>query len=284
MDTMQTLKATNHPAITQVVSQRDAILYALGIGMGDEPLDPKQLKYVYEKDFEVFPTMAITLCYPGSLGVRTGMAQVDVRKTLHVFQGFELHNPIPLGRPLTGKTEITNIYDKGAKRGILWTYENRIADEAGTPICTLHGASMCSVGGGVGGPSGESKPKRPYPKRAPDLVRDIKTLPQAALIYRLSGDYNPFHVDPDLAAAGGFSKPILHGRCTFGIAGRSIVDGCASPGGKSLQAMEARFTSPVLPGETIRTEIWNVQNGVMFRSRVRERDILVLDQGFARLH
>lgn len=281
MDTLQILRATEYPEIEQVVSPRDAMLYALGIGYGDDPLDPSQLKYVYEKDLEVFPTMAITLCYPGSLSVRPD--QIDVRKTLHVFQGFELLNPIPLDRTLIGRTRITNVYDKGAKRGILWTYENRIQDEAGVPICTLQGASMCLVGGGVGGPAGESRPRKTVPDRAPDLVRDINTLPQAALIYRLSGDYNPFHVDPDLAKEGGFGRPILHGRCTFGIAGRAIVDGIARPHGKTLQAMEARFTSPVFPGESIRTEMWAVDGGVMFRCRTRERDALVLDQGHARL-
>lgn len=281
MNTLQILRATEYPEIKQVVGPRDAMLYALGIGYGDDPLDPNQLKYVYEKGLQVFPTMAITLCYPGSLSVRPG--QVDVRKTLHVFQGFELLNPIPLDRTLIGRTRITNVYDKGAKRGILWTYENRIQDETGVPICILQGASMCLVGGGVGGPAGESRPRKPVPDRAPDLVRDINTLPQAALIYRLSGDYNPFHVDPDLAKEGGFSRPILHGRCTFGIAGRAIVDGIGRPLGKALQAMEARFTSPVFPGETVRTEMWAVDGGVMFRCRARERDALVLDQGYARL-
>ena len=148
MDTMQLLKATEYPEIKQIVSQRDAILYALGIGLGDDPLDLKQLKYVYEKELEVFPTMATTLCYPGSLEARPGVARVDLRKTLHVFQGFELLNPIPLDRTLIGRTKITDVFGKGAKRGILWTYENQIHDELGALICTLHGASMCLVGGG----------------------------------------------------------------------------------------------------------------------------------------
>jgi acyl dehydratase len=140
------------------------------------------------------------------------------------------------------------------------------------------------LGAGVGGPAGPSKTRRPFPDRPADFVWDIKTLPQAALIYRLSGDYNPSHVDPDLAKEGGFGKPILHGRCTFGIAGRAIADDIGRASGTRIHAMEARFTSPVFPGETVRTELWVVDSDILFRCRTRERDVLVLDQGRARLN
>jgi acyl dehydratase len=283
MNTLEILRSTEYPQTTQTVSPRDAMLYALGIGFGDAPLDPHQLKFVYEKNLQVFPSMAITLCYPMSLTTRTDRPQIDVRKTLHVFQGFELFNPIPLDRKLIGQTRITNVFDKGADRGILWTYENRIHDESGTPICTLNGASMCLSGGGVGGPSGPSKPQRPFPDRPADFVHDIKTLPQAALIYRLSGDYNPFHVDPNLAKEGGFEKPILHGRCTFGIAARAIDNEIGKSNGTTIRAMEARFTSPVFPGETIQTEMWVGDSDILFRCRTLERKVLVLDQGLALL-
>ena len=112
---------------------------------------------------------------------------------------------------------------------------------------------------------------------------ETKTLPQAALIYRLSGDYNPFHVDPEMARQGGFERPLLHGRCTFGIAGRAIVWAFCDGDGKSLAKMEARFSSPVFPGETVRTEMWRERQGMLFRSHVLERDVMVLDQGYAEL-
>jgi acyl dehydratase len=284
MNAFEIMQATEYPQIEQSISPRDAMLYALAIGFGDDPLDPDQLKYVYEKDLEVFSTMAITLCYPGTQAIRSDLAEIDMRKTLHVFQGLELLNPIPLDRKLIGNTRITGVYDKGAGRGILWTYENRIQDGmSGVPICILHGASMCLADGGVGGPRGQSQPKRAFPDRPADIVRDIKTLPQAALIYRLSGDYNPFHVDPSMAKEGGFSRPILHGRCTFGIAGRAITEEIGRHRGGLLQKMEARFTSPVFPGETICTEMWENDSSVLFRCRTRERGALVLDQGYARL-
>jgi acyl dehydratase len=284
MNTIEALRATKYPPIPQVVTARDAMLYALGIGFGEDPLDADQLKYVYEMNLQVFPTMAITLCYPGSRPDLAGRPNIDMRKTLHVFQGFEILNPIPLDRELVGTTRITGVYDKGAARGVLWTYENEVRDRAaGTPICVLQGASMCLVGGGAGAPAGESRPPRKLPDRPADHVCDVKTLPQAALIYRLSGDYNPFHVDPNMARQGGFDRPILHGRCTYGIAGRAIMKTIGEPRGVAIGAMEGRFTSSVFPGETIRTEIWEENDGVLFRCGTLERGKLVLNHGYARL-
>ncbi|MEI6724301.1 MAG: MaoC/PaaZ C-terminal domain-containing protein, partial [Betaproteobacteria bacterium] len=251
----EALAAAQYAPVEQCVTARDAMLYALGIGFGEDPVDASQLKFVYEKDLRVFPTMAVTLCY-ASADKRTHAA-LDMRKVLHAFQGFELHAPIPLECPLEGQTRITGVYDKGADRGVLWTYETLVREKAsGTLVCTLSGASMSLLGGGVGGPRGESRPKKPGPSRAPDAVCDFATLPQAALIYRLSGDYNPFHVDPEMARQGGFPRPILHGRCTFGIAGRAIVREICAGDERRLRKMEARFSSPVFPGETIRTEMW----------------------------
>jgi len=284
MDTLRRLEATRYPLVEQQVLPRDAMLYALGIGFGENPIDPNQLKFVYEKDLRVFPTMAITLCYPGAAARTAAHTGLDMRKALHVFQSFELVAPIPLNRALIGENKITGVFDKGADRCILWTYENHIRDGAsGQSICVLNGASMCLIGGGVGGPRGESRPRRKFPSRAPDAMRKIKTLPQAALIYRLSGDYNPFHVDPEMAEQGGFKHPILHGRCTFGIAGRAIVQALCADDALPLSKMEARFSSPVFLGETIRTEIWSEGRQVQFRSYVSERDVMVLDQGYAEL-
>ena len=278
----EALEAAQYPVVEQRVTPRDAMLYALGLGIGEDPLDASQLKFVYEKDLRVFPTMAVTLCYPAA-DKRTHAA-LDMRKVLHAFQGFELHAPIPLECALEGQTRITGVFDKGADRGVLWTYETLVREKAtGTLVCTLSGASMSLLGGGVGGPRGESRPKKPAPSRAPDAVCDFATLPQAALIYRLSGDYNPFHVEPEMARQGGFSRPILHGRCTFGIAGRAILREICGGDERRLRKMEARFSSPVFSGETIRTEMWTEGTTVSFRASVPERNVVVLDQGHAEL-
>lgn len=267
----------------QTVSARDAMLYALGLGFGADPCDPSQLRYVFERDLQVFPTMAITLCYPRAIESTAVGAQLDMRHVLHVFQGFELFAPIPLDRPLVGQQRVTGVFDKGEKRGVFWTYENDVRiRETGERVCRLMGASMSRVGGGVGGPKGESPAIRAFPARAPDAVRDIATLPQQALIYRLSGDYNTLHADPQIARQAGFAQPILHGRCTFGIAGRAIVEALGDTGG-ALTAMQARFSASVFPGETLRVEIWREPDDVLFRCSIPAREVVVLDHGVARL-
>ena len=270
------------PQVVQTVTARDAILYALGIGFGAEPSDPAQLRYVFERGLEVFPSMAITLCYPALAGHTLGL---DMRQVLHVFQGFELHAPIPLDRPLEGRQVVTGVFDKGRERGVLWTYENRVRDrESGRPICTLKAASMSRVGGGTGAaPRGAPPPAREAPQGPPDAVVDTPLLPQLGLIYRLSGDMNPLHADPEMAREAGFRQPILHGRCTFGVAARALVAACCGGEGSRLHAMEARFRSPVYPGETLRTEIWRDGQGARFRCSVVERDVVVLQGGEARI-
>jgi acyl dehydratase len=278
------LRRARYPGVEQTVSARDAMLYALGIGIGSDPLDPHQLRYVYEDGLQVFPTMAVTLCYPQPAADGKSLLGLDARRVLHLYQRFELLRPIPIGRRLVGQTETTGVIDKGARRGLVWTYRNQVRDAvSGETVALLDGASLSRDGGsGEGGPRGAT-PGRAIPERAPDIVADYPTLPQAALIYRLSGDYNPFHVDARLAREGGFDRPILHGRCTFGIAGRAIVDHACDHDGARLGSMEARFTASVFPGETVRVELWRGERSVHFRARVPARDAVVLDHGHAEL-
>jgi acyl dehydratase len=279
VDVKEALSALRYSRVEQRVSARDAILYALSLGFGEDPLDPHQLRYVYEEGLQVIPTMAVTLCYPGVAEQGTPHA-LDMRRVFHVFQRFELHAAIPLDRRLVGQTEVTGVHDKGAERGLVWTYRNNVRDaDSGALICVLDGASMTRDGGT--GEGAASQPPPATPARAPDAVCDIGTLPQAALIYRLSGDYNPLHVDPQLAREGGFDRPILHGRCTFGVAGRALVQSFGEPQGAMLASMEARFSAPVFPGETLRTEMWQRNGGTAFRVRALERNVVVLDHGLA---
>jgi acyl dehydratase len=137
--------------------------------------------------------------------------------------------------------------------------------------------------GGFGGPSGPTPEPHRLPERQPDISVDLPTLPQAGLIYRLSGDYNPLHADPAVAAGAGFSRPILHGLCTFGVAGRAVLRACCDNDQRRLGSFRARFSAPVYPGETIRTEIWRDAQTISFRARVPERDIVVLGNGLATL-
>jgi acyl dehydratase len=135
--------------------------------------------------------------------------------------------------------------------------------------------------GGFGGPSGPVKPVHALPERAPDMAADIATRPEAALIYRLSGDPNPLHASPAVAREAGFERPILHGLCSYGVAGRAILETCCEGDPSRLRRLDLRFSSPVYPGETIRTEIWRDGGEVSFRARVVERDVVVLNNGLA---
>jgi len=152
---------------------------------------------------------------------------------------------------------------------------------SGELICSLTSTSFARANGGFGGPSGPVKEPHKLPERKPDMICDLPTLPQAALIYRLSGDYNPLHAEPEFAKRAGFKMPILHGRCTFGVAGHAILKTCCGYDPAKLVSMEGRFSSPVFPGETIRTEMWRDGNVISFRALIAERDAVVFTGGRA---
>ncbi len=227
--------------------------------------------------------MAIVLGYPGAWHANpgTGITRTHV---VHGEQGFTIHRPIPVEGVITGLTELTAVVDKGKDKGALLMTKNTVRDKATQEIvCTLTSTTFCRADGGFGGPSGPVKEPHAIPTRAPDLTCDLPTLPQAALIYRLSGDYNPLHADPAYAKKAGFTMPILHGRCTFSVAGHALLRACCDYDERKLKSMEGRFSSPVYPGETIRTEIWVDSAIVSFRSSVPVRGVTVLNNGRAEI-
>lgn len=270
------------PDIEQSYTERDTMLYALGVGYGDAPLDPKQLRYVYEQDLQVLPSMSVVLGYPGFwLGNEdTG---VDWRKVLHGEQGFEIFKPLPPEATVVGRSRVTGLFDKGAGKGAVLLSERDVVDKAtGELLCRLTSTTMLRGDGGFGGPSGPLPVPHALPERAPDLSLRIATSPRAALLYRLSGDYNPLHADPEVARKAGFDKPILHGLCSFGVVCRALVELCCEGDPTRLTKMQVRFSSPVYPGETIVTEVWNDAEGrVSFRAKVAERDVVVINNGLA---
>jgi acyl dehydratase len=273
----------NIPEVEQHLTKRDTILYALGVGLGADPDNPDEHKFVYEASLQALPTMAIILGYPGPWHAHpdTGITRSQV---VHGEQGFRIHRALPVEGALSGLTRVTGVVDKGKTRGALVMTECTVREkESGFPLCTVTSTSFCRADGGFGGPDGPVKTPHPLPKTPPQHVCDLKTLPQAALIYRLSGDYNPLHADPGYARKAGFKKPILHGRCTFSVAGHAILRTLCGYDPARLVAMEGRFSSPVYPGETIRTEMWVDGSTVSFRSTVPERGVTVLDHGRAEL-
>lgn len=271
------------PEVEQRLTKRDTILYALGIGLGGDPCDADQLGFVYEENLAALPTMAVILGYPGPWHAHgdTGITRSHV---VHGEQGFTIRKPLPVEGAIIGKTRVTGVFDKGKDKGALVLTECEVRDKATEEvICTLTSTTFCRADGGFGGPAGPTRPVHAVPDTPPQEICDLPTLPQAALIYRLSGDYNPLHADPAHARKAGFKMPILHGRCTFGVVGHAILKTCCGYEPARIRSMEGRFSAPVYPGETIRTEIWRAGNIVTFRATVPARGVTVLNNGRAEI-
>jgi acyl dehydratase len=271
------------PDIEHAYTEKDTMLYALGVGCALDPEEPGELKFVYEKGLAALPTMAVVLAYPGNW-LESKESTADYSKVLHGEQTLTLHRPLPASGIVVGRTRNLDLLDKGKDKGAVLFTEREIIDKAtGEPIATMRSTAMLRGDGGFGGKAGPQPEPHKLPTTAPAKHVDIKIAPNAALIYRLSGDRNPLHADPEAAAKGGFAKPILHGLCTYGVAGRAIIRACCGNDPARLRGLQVRFSSPVYPGETVRTEMWPAGEQVSFRARVLERDIVVLNNGLARV-
>jgi len=269
--------------VEHAYSERDTILYALGIGMGQDPMDEDQLRFVFEEpELTAVPTMATVLAYPG-FWLRDPNSGVDWVKVLHGEQGTILHKPLPPAATVTATTKVTEVIDKGEGRGALIYMTRTIREKAsGDDLATVTATVFARGDGGFGGPSGPAPEPHALPERTPDTVCDLPTAPNQALIYRLSGDYNPLHASPPVARDAGFERPILHGLSTYGVAGHAVLKSCCGYDAARLKRLDVRFSAPVYPGETIRTEIWDEGGGAFgFRSSAVERDTVVLNNGYA---
>lgn len=275
---------TNWPfeEVEQSYTEKDTILYSLGIGIGYDPVDERQLNYVFEEaDFMTAPTMAVVLAGPG-FWARDPETGIDWKKILHGEQALEIHKPLPTEATVVARTEVTEVLDKGEGKGALIYTQRTLKDKAtGEALATLKSTSFARGNGGFGGQSGPQPQPHATPERVPDAVCDLPTLPNSALVYRLSGDRNPLHADPKVADAAGFKAPILHGLCSLGTAGHAILRTYCDYDAKRFKSLQLRFASPVYPGETIRTEMWKDGNVVSFRAKVVERDTVVLSNGRA---
>lgn len=271
------------PEIVQDLTVRDTILYALSVGLGADPMDADQLRFVYEEKLQALPTMAVVLGYPG-FWLKAPEVGVDWVRLVHGEQGIRIHKPVPVAGRLVGRTKLTGLVDKGEGKGALLYSEREIIDASGELVATLTQTTFLRGDGGCGGSTGPAKPPHPEPARGPDLSLDLPTSPSQALLYRLNGDDNPLHADPAVARAAGFQRPILHGLATFAIVGHALLKGLCGYRPERMKAMDGRFSAPVYPGETLRTEIWRESGGVAaFRARVVERDVVVLSNGRAEI-
>jgi acyl dehydratase len=275
------LLALDIPEIDHAYAEKDAILYALGVGLGYDPMNEDELKFVYEKNLKALPTLALVLGYT-PYWLRNPKSGVTWNKVVHGEQAFELHKPVMPKGHVIGRTRVTEVIDKGEGKGALVYSVRQVVDKAsGDLIATLRQTTFCRADGGFGGPRRDSPLPHPIPERAPDLVCDLPTRPEMALVYRLSGDINPLHAEPEFARAAGFPRPILHGLATFGIAGHAILKSVCGYDPTRMTSMAGRFSAPVFPGETIRTELWRDGAMVSFRSRVVERDVIAINNGWA---
>lgn len=271
------------PIITdQLLTRRDVILYALGVGVArGRETDLEALKFLYEVQLQALPTMATVLGYPGFwLGEeRFGLT---VSGILHVGHSIEIHRPLPVEGAIRGVTTVDDIVDKGSEKGALLYIRREVYDGVSRErLATVRQTSLLRRDGGFGGASkGGSEPIN-IPQRSHDASLSSRTTPDQALLYRLSGDYNPLHILPEVARSAGFERPILHGLCTYGVVGCALASHLGARG-KSIRRLDARFSAPVFPGESIRTNIWLLGDGrVSFRSMAVERNVMVLDNGYA---
>ncbi|MDM0047875.1 MaoC/PaaZ C-terminal domain-containing protein [Variovorax sp. J22R115] len=278
------LRSRVFPDVVQTYGPRDVILYALGLGLGNNPMDAHQLQHVYEDGLRVLPTMAVVLGHPGfwQRDPGTGIAWQSV---VHGEQSLVVHRPLPVSGSVTGRMVVEEIIDKGPGRGAhLHTRRDLFDNADGALLCVLRSNAICRADGGFGGPAVDMPAAPPLPRREPDRFLDFAIPQQAALIYRLSGDDNPLHADPAVARLAGFERPILHGLCSYGVAGHAVATMAAGGDASRVRRLDARFSAPVYPGDVLRTDVWMGESeGVRFRCRVSARNVTVLDRGLAQI-
>jgi acyl dehydratase len=265
--------------VRQTYTRRDTMLYALGVGAGHDVLD---LPFVYEEGLKALPSMAVVLAYPG-FWQREPQYGIAWKRVLHAEQSLLVHNPLPVEGTVRGEMTIDRIVDKGVDKGALLYSTRRIIDESHeVELASVRQVSFLRGDGGCGGSSNAVPQPHPIPERVADYEIALNTRPEQALIYRLSGDYNPLHVDPGVAHEVGLPRPILHGLCTFGFAARALLRSLCRSDPSRLKRIDCRFTAPVYPGDTICVSVWRHPHGrAVFQACAQERGALVLNNGYA---
>jgi acyl dehydratase len=278
---IEALKAFSFPVVEQRYEFKDAIVYALGLGYGSDPVDKAQLQFVYERDLKAVPSMCVVL---GPMGpwMQKSELGIDFLRLLHGEQSFQVHRPLsPSGR-VVARQSIEAVVDKGEGKGALMFVRKTLHSEQDEPLTTIRQTLFLRGDGGCG--SFGTPPQESAPGELPALdgalmQLDCPTLPQQALIYRLSGDYNPLHVDPQVASRAGFERPILMGLCTMGMATRAAVKLLCGDQPERLTSMSVRFSRPVSPGETLQFRFMQVEPGhALFTAQCLERNVTVLDR------
>ena len=265
--------------LTASYSDRETMLYALGIGFMRDPMNEAELPFAYENGLKAVPTMATVVGW--GMGGAMRKSGINYLMVVHGEQKLTVHKPLPPAATVVFDERVLGAFDKGKDKGAV-IYTERVMKEqaSGDKLCTLVSATFARGDGGFGGPKdGAPVPHRLPEGRKPDVVHEAETRPDQAFIYALSGDRNPLHRDPKVAKLAGFPRPILHGLCTYGTACRSLISTVCDYDPAKITGFDVRFSSPVFPGETIVTEMWTDGPVVSFRSKVKERDVVVLNNG-----
>lgn len=269
----------------QTYTDRESLFYALSIGFGADPMDARELPFVFEgqdvADQRTVPTMAAVLCHPGPwIGdPRTGATRAQV---VHGEQRMRFHAPLPAAGRVVSRARVLGVQDKGADKGALVHVQREISDATtGQLLTTLVHTSFCRADGGFEGSFGPELEPHALPDRPAERSIETPTRADAALWYRLNADRNPLHAEPEAARRAGFLRPILHGLCTCGIAARLLIMACLGGRADRLASLDVRFSSPMYPGETLRLECWQDDDVLSFRAFAQERGKKVLDNGRA---
>jgi acyl dehydratase len=252
-------------------TSKDCLLYALGVGAG---LD--ELQFNTEKAQKVLPTMAVVLGARGAVPMQKA-GTFNPAMLVHGEQRIELGRPIPADGTLKATGKIAAIYDKG-KGAVIVSETESVDATSGELLFRTRSSAFIRGAGGFGGERGPSGPVNEPPSRKPDHQVSYKTLPEQALLYRLSGDRNPLHSDPEFASRAGFPRPILHGLCTYGFTGRALLHTLCGSDPARFKSMEGRFSKPVFPGETLTIVMWVDGHVCLFQTK-NESGEVVLDQG-----
>jgi acyl dehydratase len=250
------------------------ILYHLGLGAGVPANDPGELSYTYEQQLKVLPSFGVLPVF-GALSGMLALPGMDFNPMmlLHGEQDLVIHRSIPIAGKVDNQSKIASVFDKG--KGAVIVVEAETTLESGEQLCTNRFSSFIRGEGGFGGDPGPPT-SNVAPSGPPDFEVESITLPQQALLYRLSGDKNPLHADPAMAALGGFDRPILHGLCSFGILCKAAVDHVLGGDVTRVRRYQARFAGVAFPGETLITSMWREDGTILMATRSKERGTPVI--------
>lgn len=277
---LEALRRHRFQALRTELTDRDTILYALTVGAGTRQR-VEELGLTYEKALVTLPTMSAVLAEPRRWIINPAF-DVNPLHSLHGEQRVQLYRPLPSAGTLRGEFRVRSVVDKGKDKGSLVHFEKTLYEaEDQSPLCTVTSTIFLRSDGGHGSFGEPPPPLPPTPHRSADVVDEVLVDSRAALFYRLNGDRNPLHIDPETARNAGFNKPLMHGLCTYGMCCYSLVRSVFDYDPAKITSIGSRFSAPVFPGDILRVEVWHVDGGVAFQAFAVGRNERVISNGFA---